>query len=51
MTYRPGTETLLTQVVSTAINRVPVWCPRPVMDHSPLGVLAGNFALPPEVKA
>jgi hypothetical protein len=29
MTYRPGTETLLTQVVSTAINRVPVWCPRP----------------------
>jgi site-specific DNA recombinase len=29
MTYRPGTETLLTRVVSTAINHVPVRCPRP----------------------
>jgi site-specific DNA recombinase len=28
MIYRPGTETLLAQVVSTAIDRVPVWCPR-----------------------
>ncbi|GGQ84081.1 hypothetical protein GCM10010166_62910 [Couchioplanes caeruleus subsp. azureus] len=28
MIYRPGTETVLAEVRSTEIDRVPVWCPR-----------------------
>ena len=28
MTYRPGTETVIAEVRSNEINRVPVWCPR-----------------------
>ncbi|MEV6304835.1 hypothetical protein AB0M02_35860 [Actinoplanes sp. NPDC051861] len=28
-TYRPGTETVLAEIRSKEIDRVPVWCPRP----------------------
>jgi hypothetical protein len=28
VTYRPGTETVIAEVRSNEINRVPVWCPR-----------------------
>jgi site-specific DNA recombinase len=28
MTYRPGTETMLAEVVSSDLDGVPTWCPR-----------------------
>ncbi|OJF10745.1 recombinase family protein [Couchioplanes caeruleus] len=40
MIYRPGTETVLAEVRSKEIDRVPVWCPRGDRYHNPTGAAA-----------